>query len=130
MCTELDHIPQKHIETVREIHEQLIQHMGQRITIKELSRQYLINPTTLKETFKAVYGTSLAAHIRGHRMEQAAKLLLESDMSIAEIAQKVGYDSQSRFTAAFKAVYHVLPREYRKRTQRGEEIPYGSHKED
>jgi AraC-like DNA-binding protein len=36
-------------------------------------------------------------------------------MSIAEIAQAVGYDSQSRFGAAFKEYYHMLPREYRQK---------------
>ena len=104
----------RQIEIVREIHDQLLQHMEQRITIEELSKQYLINPTTLKSAFKAVYGTSLAAHIKKHRMEQAAKMLRETDMSIAEIAQAVGYDSQSKFTTAFKAFFHVLPRGYRK----------------
>ena len=103
------------IAIVRKIHDQLLQHMERRVTIEELSRQYLINPTTLKAAFKSVYGTPLAAHIKEHRIEQAAKLLRESDKSIAEIAQAVGYDSQSKFTRAFKAVYHVLPREYRKR---------------
>lgn len=102
------------LEIVREIHDQLLQHIERRVTIEELSRQYLINPTTLKAAFKAVYGTSLAAHIKEHRIKQAAAMLLETDMSIAEIAQAVGYDSQSRFTAAFKAFFHVLPREYRK----------------
>lgn len=104
----------KQIEIVREIHDQLLQHMDQRVTIEELSKQYLINPTTLKSAFKAVYGTSLAAHIKEHRMEQAAKMLRETDMSIAEIAQDVGYDSQSKFSTAFKGFFHVLPREYRK----------------
>ena len=104
----------KQIEIVWEIHEQLLQHMDQRITIEELSKQYLINPTTLKSAFKAVYGTSLAAHIKEHRMEQAAKMLRETDVSIAEIAQAVGYDSQSKFTAAFKNQFAVSPREYRK----------------
>lgn len=104
----------KQIEIVREIHDQLLQHMDQRVTIEELSKQYLINPTTLKSAFKAVYGTSLAAHIKEHRMEQAAKMLRETDMSIAEIAQDVGYDRQSKFSTAFKGFFHVLPREYRK----------------
>ncbi len=54
---------------------------------------------------QAVYGSSLAAHIKKHRMEQAAKLLRETDMSIAEIAQAVGYDSQSKFASAFKAFF-------------------------
>ena len=101
-------------ETIRKIHDQLLQHMEQRITIEELSRQYLINPTTLKNAFKSVYGTSIAAHIKEHRMRQAAKLLKETNKSIAEIAQAVGYDSQSKFTAAFKIYFEVLPKEYRK----------------
>ena len=94
--------------------DKLLENMDQKITIEELSKQYHMNPTTLKSVFKSVYGTSLAAHMKEHRMEQAAKLLRETDMSIAEIAQTVGYDSQSRFAAAFKAVFQVLPREYRK----------------
>ena len=103
------------IRVVREIHNQLTRHMEQRITIEELSKKYLINPTTLKTAFKSIYGTSIAAHIKEHRMEQAAKILKETDESIAEIAQAVGYDSQSKFTAAFKAYFKVLPKEYRKK---------------
>lgn len=103
------------IEIVRKIHDRLTGQMNERITIEDLSKQYLINPTTLKNAFKAVYGNSIAAHIKEHRMEQAVKMLRESDMNIAEIAQAVGYDSQSKFTAAFKAYFGVLPREYKKR---------------
>ena len=102
------------IRIIREIHDQLTRHMEQRITIEELSRKYLINPTTLKTAFKSIYGTSIAAHIKEHRMEQAAKMLRESEMSIAEIAKAVGYDSQSKFSIAFKSSFNVLPREYRK----------------
>ena len=106
--------PPDQFAIARQVHDELLQHIERRITIEELSKQYLINPTTLKAAFKSVYGTSLAAHIREHRMEQAAKLLRTSDMSIAEVAQAVGYDSQSKFTAAFKSFFHILPREYRK----------------
>ncbi len=102
-------------ETIRKIHDQLMQHLDQRITIEELSHQHLMNPTTLKAVFKSVYGTSIAAHMKKHRMEQAAEYLKSTDKSIAEIAQAVGYDSQSRFGAAFKEYYHMLPREYRQK---------------
>ena len=47
--------------------------------------------------------------------EKAAALLHESDMSIAEIGRLVGYESQSKFTAAFKESYGCLPKEYRKK---------------
>lgn len=106
--------PLEQIEIVRKIHNTILQNMEQRITIEELSRQYLINPTTLKSAFKAVYGTSLAAHMKMHRMEQAAKLLRETDMSVAEVAAAVGYESQSKFAAAFKNQFAILPNAYRK----------------
>ena len=88
--------------------------MEERITIEELARIFHINTTTLKAVFKSVYGNSLAAHIKEHRMERAAELLRSTDLSILEIAGRVGYDSQSKFTAAFKSAYQVLPKEYRK----------------
>jgi AraC-like DNA-binding protein len=47
-------------------------------------------------------------------MELAASLLRETDLSILEIAHRVGYDSQSKFTAAFKSCYRMLPKDYRK----------------
>lgn len=102
------------VAVVRAIHGHLLAHMEERVTIEELSRRYLMNPTTLKAAFKAVYGTSLGAHIKEHRMEQAARMLRESGRSIAGIAQAVGYDSQSRFAAAFKEVFGVLPSVYRR----------------
>lgn len=102
------------IEVIRRIHEYLLQNLNQRVTIEELSKQFLMNPTTMKTLFKSVYGTSIAAHMKEHRMRKAADLLLESELSIAEIALAVGYDSQSKFSTAFKEFFHMLPKEYRK----------------
>lgn len=102
------------VKIIREIHDHLTEHMEQRATIKELSHRYLINPTTLKTVFKEVYGNSLAAHMKEHRMEKAAALLRETDMSVAEIAGQVGYESQSKFTAAFKEQFGQLPTAYRR----------------
>ncbi len=102
------------VEIVRKVHDYLTENIGQRITIEALARQYLINPTTLKAVFKSVYGNSLAAHIKEHRMKLAARLLLETDLNMAQISEQVGYESQSKFTAAFKTYYQILPKEYRK----------------
>lgn len=103
------------IEVIRKIHEHMLNCLDQRFTIEELSRQYLMNPTTMKALFKSIYGNSIAAHMKEHRMQKAAKLLLESEMSIAEIALAVGYDSQSKFSNAFKDFFQMLPKEYRKK---------------
>ena len=102
------------VKIIREIHDHLTEHMEQRVTIEELSHRYLITPTTLKTVFKEVYGNSLAAHMKEHRMEKAAALLRETDMSVAEIAGQVGYESQSKFTAAFKEQFGQLPTAYRR----------------
>ena len=102
------------VKIIREIHDHLTEHMEQRVTIEELAHRYLINPTTLKTVFKQVYGNSLAAHMKEHRMEKAASLLRETELSVAEIAGQVGYESQSKFTAAFKEQFGQLPKEYRR----------------
>ena len=102
------------VKIIREIHDHLTEHMEQRVTIEELAHRYLINPTTLKTVFKQVYGNSLAAHMKEHRMEKAASLLRETELSVAEIAGQVGYESQSKFTAAFKEQFDQLPKEYRR----------------
>lgn len=101
-------------EIIYRVHQYLLDHVGERITIEELSRRFHINKTTLKQTFKTIYGTSIASHMKMHRLESAATLLRESSDSIAQIAQAVGYESQSRFTVAFKESFGILPSEYRK----------------
>ena len=61
-----------------------------------------------------MYGTSIAAHLKEHRLEKATQLLRETDLTMAEIARQVGYESQSKFTAAFKEQYGLLPTAYRR----------------
>ena len=112
-------------EIIRNVHQYLVEHLSERVTIDELSRRFLMNSTTLKNVFKKVYGTTIAAHMRIHRMEQAALLLQTSHDEITAIAQAVGYDSPSRFTTAFREMYGQTPTEYRSqhRTQTGHETP-------
>ena len=101
-------------ELIKEIRQQLTEHLEQRFTIEELSKQYLINTSTLKEVFKAVYGLPIATYMKEYRVHQAMKLLRETDATIADIAAQVGYETQGKFSKAFKDVTQVLPTEYRK----------------
>ncbi len=109
-----DRYSAQQLETIRQVHDLLTENLDRRFTIDELSRRFLINPSSLKEMFKAVYGKSLAAHIKEHRMELAERLLRETDMSVAEVAERVGYESQSKFSAEFKKYTGVLPTELRR----------------
>ena len=105
-------------EIVRNVHRYLTEHLSERITIEELSRKFLMNATTLKNVFKQVYGTTIAAHMRMHRLEQAALLLQTTKDDIASIAQAVGYDSASRFTTAFREMYGETPTGFRRSRQK------------
>lgn len=109
-------------EIIRKVHAYLMENLDSRVTIEELSRIFLMNTTTLKAAFKKVYGTSIAAHMKQHRMHRAARLLLTTRDDISVIARAVGYESQSRFSAAFREVFHVLPTEYRKNHE-GDSLP-------
>jgi len=109
-------------EIARAVHRYLTEHLSERITIETLSREFLVNTTTLKRAFKDVYGTSIALHMKQHRVEAAQLLLSETQKDISEIAREVGYTSQSRFSEAFREICGVLPTEYRK-TNAGKETP-------
>ncbi|MBE6754283.1 MAG: metalloregulator ArsR/SmtB family transcription factor [Ruminococcaceae bacterium] len=102
-------------KTIQAVHEYLLAHLDERITIEDLSRMFLMNATTLKSQFKKLYGTSIAAHVKQHRLKKAAELLTESDMAVAEIARAVGYASQGKFSAAFLEYTGYSPLDYRKR---------------
>lgn len=99
------------IEVIRSIHEYIMQNMNRHITIEELARLYPINTTTLKAAFKSIYGMSIGAYAKEQRLRHAARLLAETDISVAEAARASGYGSQSRFASAFRALFGVLPNE-------------------
>lgn len=102
------------VQVVKEIHAMLVEDLARRYTVEELAKKYLLNTTTLKNIFKAVYGQPIAAYMKNFRVQEAARLLRESTDSIAEIAALVGYESQGKFSKAFQDVTGFLPTEYRK----------------
>ena len=64
--------------------------------------------------FKAVYGQPVATYMKQYRIRRAMELLRETRASVAEIAAQVGYESQGKFTKAFKDVTQQLPTQYRR----------------
>ena len=102
------------VETMKEIHSLMTSDLKRHYTIKELSKQYLMNTTTLKSVFKAVYGMPIASYMKEYRMKLASNMLLQEDKSISEIAAAVGYKSQSKFASAFRDIFQILPTAYQK----------------
>lgn len=103
------------IKTVRDIQALLTADLKSRKTIDELAAEFHINKTTLKSTFKTVFGKPVAAYMKEYRIKRAMELLTTTDAPISEIAEAVGYSSASKFTEAFKDVTGMLPKDYKKR---------------
>lgn len=103
------------VETVKAIRTYLTEHLDQHVTLEELSKRFQIPLTALKSCFKNVFGSPVNTYMRNYRMDRAASYLRrEPNTSVMEIAGRVGYDSASKFAAAFKAVKGKTPLEYRR----------------
>jgi AraC family transcriptional regulator len=80
----------------------LLQHIGEPLTIKELSRKVAINECYLKKGFKEMFGTTIFDFYQSQRMEHARYLLYEKGLSVTEVSIMLGYSSISHFSTAFK----------------------------
>ena len=81
--------------------------------IETISKKLNMSPSKLKMDFKLVYGTSILQYNIDKKMQFAMQLLLNTNMQIKYIAQEVGYDNHSKFSAAFKKKFNKLPSEFR-----------------
>ena len=88
------------LEHTRQAHDYLLANQGSHITLAELAARFHLSQSSLKICFKALYGVPVASYLRGLRMDTAANLLRSSDLPVAEIAHRVGYEDPSRFAAA------------------------------
>lgn len=103
------------IEKIKTIHRLLTEDLTKNYTIQELSKNFDISLTPLKNCFKSVYGKPISAYMRTYRMNYAASLLkVDKDIKVAEIAGMVGYDNPSKFSSAFLREMGRTPLEYRK----------------
>lgn len=104
------------VEKIRAVHDYLLEDLSTTRPLPELAAQFSLTETALKRCFKQMYGTSVYAYLKGYRLQQAALWLrAEPGTAVAEIAQRVGYGSHSKFSAAFRAQFGVTPQEYRER---------------
>lgn len=115
------HLPQftkNVVARTKEVHGYLIANKGSRVTVRSLAERFHISESVLQQCFKSIYGQPVATFIRTHRIQQGAALLREDDaLSIGEAAHMVGYENQSKFAAAFKAVMGLTPLAYRHRVE-------------
>jgi AraC family transcriptional regulator len=96
-------------EKIMKAREILLQHIGEPITIKALSRKVAINECYLKKGFKEIFGTTIFDFYQGQRMEHAKYLLYDKGLSVTEVSMLLGYSSISHFSTAFKKHTGIKP---------------------
>ncbi|MEI6583907.1 MAG: AraC family transcriptional regulator [Chitinophagia bacterium] len=94
------------IQMARDI---LLEHIGDPITIKDLSRKVAMNECYVKKGFKEVFGTTIFDYYQQQRMEHAKYLLYEKGFSVTDVSAQLGYSSISHFSAAFKKHTGIKP---------------------
>jgi AraC family transcriptional regulator len=89
-------------EKIVKAREVLLQHIGEPITIKALSRKVAMNECYLKKGFKEMFGTTIFDFYQSQRMEHAKYLLYEKGLNVTDVSVLLGYSSISHFSTAFK----------------------------
>ncbi|WP_116364596.1 helix-turn-helix transcriptional regulator [Parahaliea mediterranea] len=82
-------------------------------TVAELARQVGLNRSTLCAEFKRIFGNSVFEFLQDYRMNKARELLHDGKLAISQVAETVGYQHPTNFTAAFKRHFGYLPKELR-----------------
>ena len=92
-------------------------HYMEPITIDMLADKFYISNSHLARTFKKVTGYSIIQYLNITRIRTAKMLLRQTNLSIMDISEKVGYNNVTHFGRIFKNATGYTPTEYRKISQ-------------
>lgn len=111
---QVEYFQRAQVEGVKRACALMVADLTRSYGVGELARLVGLSTTALKSCFKGVYGMPPYTYLRTYRMERAAEMLRQGELSVSDIAVTVGYGSPSKFTAAFKALMGVTPSAYRR----------------
>lgn len=105
-----DCLTPKQLKTVLEY---IQAHLQSDLSLHQIANYIGVSPYYLAHTFKGTTGLSPHQYVLQCRLEQAQRLLRDSQMSIAAIAYEVGFGSQSHMTTVFRKTLNITPGVYR-----------------
>lgn len=107
----------KNKQKIKQAMDYIQENYDKDLNMAVVSNHISMNYSLFSYLFKEYTGSNFVNYLKGIRMEEAKKLLAETDLRIIEISQKVGYDNEKHFMKTFKASCGVSPSEYRKNAQ-------------
>lgn len=100
-------------EIIDDIKEYVEKNYCEEIKISMFSEKYYVSKEYLSKLFKRKNGCGIYEYALNLRMERARQLLLDQDMQIQQIAQRLGYSNSNYFSKAFKNYYHISPTDFK-----------------
>lgn len=90
------------------------QHFAEPVSLKVLADSAHVSKSECLRCFKASLKTTPYQYLTEYRLSKAAEILRNTDMSIGEVAMRVGFSQSSHFGKCFREKTGVSPSEYRK----------------
>lgn len=102
-------------KAIVEMHKSL-QNSEYHLSLIELSRRVGMNTTSFSKAFKDIHKQSPMSYFKRMRLDYAAKLLVERELSISVIAVECSFSSAA-FSTAFRQAFGISPSEFRKKAK-------------
>ena len=100
--------------TIHSLTRYLQEHLAEEISLSVLAEEFHLNSQYISPLFKSEIGVNFLAYLTNIRMERAKKLLLTTDLSVAEVSEQSGYGDYRVFTKVFKKTEGITPSQYRR----------------
>lgn len=101
---------QRLTKAIRYINE----HLHEPLSVEELSEMSHLHVDYFSRLFKKIMGLRPSEYINNKRIEQAQFMLVSTDITMKEIAERVGISSEAYFSRLFKKITQKTPSQYRK----------------
>lgn len=92
-------------------------HYSEKLSLNSIADQIHISPVYLSNLFTKVVGKSITEYLQGLRVEHAKRFLMATELSVSEIAQKVGYSDVKYFVKIFKRLTGLTPSSFKNQTE-------------
>lgn len=104
-------------QKVSEVASYITSHYAEASTLDTVARHFYMSKSYLSRIFKEITGYTVNEYINVNRIQQARRLLLESDKNITEISECLGYESITYFEKIFRKYTETSPLKYRRQNK-------------
>lgn len=112
LAKEMDYI--KYSKLVTDALELIHCKYHEKISLSSVANEIHVNPSYLSRKFSQEVGVSFSDYLNDYRIQRAKTLLLNNDLMISQVSERVGFNSLHYFSSIFKQKVGLAPKSYRK----------------